>query len=63
MSAAKVVIDIQGGEVVVEAVGFKGPACDAATRMVDEELSGQTKKRKPEYAMRPDQGQQAKARN
>ncbi len=38
------------GEVVIEAVGFKGADCEAATRFLEEALGVlTTKTRKPEY--------------
>ena len=42
---------IGGGEVEVESSGFKGAACDAATKAFEDVLGGtpKTKKRKAEF--------------
>ena len=42
---------IANGEVIIEASGFKGGACDAATKAFEEVLGGKlsNKKRKTEY--------------
>jgi hypothetical protein len=38
------------GEVLIDAVGFKGPDCDEATKFLEEALGVQAQKvRKPEY--------------
>ena len=38
------------GSLVVDAVGFKGPACDKATRFLEDALGRiATKQRKPSY--------------
>lgn len=44
------VIVMPDGQLVIDAIGFKGPACDKATRFLEEAL-GQiaTKQRKPAY--------------
>lgn len=44
------VIVMPDGSLVVDAIGFKGPECDKATRFLEEAL-GQiaTKQRKPAY--------------
>ena len=56
------VIDIQNGEVAIDAIGFKGPECEKATQVVEEELDRMVKTKKAEYAQRPMHGQQAKQR-
>ena len=44
-----VIVNVDGS-LIIDAVGFKGPACDKATRFLEEAL-GQiaTKQRKPSY--------------
>lgn len=52
----QVIFTIEGGEVKIEASGFKGGACDAATKAFEEILGGPgEKKRKSEYYEKPDQ--------
>lgn len=47
------------GEVVIEAVGFKGADCEQATRFLEEALGVLTNKsRKPEYHQDSTQGAQ-----
>lgn len=51
---AHVVIEIDGdGAVTIDAVGYSGTACEAATREIEALLGGpravKSKKRKPEY--------------
>ena len=49
--AKEVIFTIGDGKVEIEASGFKGGACDAATRAFEEVLGGNVtgKKRKTEY--------------
>ena len=56
------VVDIQDGAVVCDAIGFTGGACEKATSIVAEELAEATVKRKPDFLKKPEHGQQAKAR-
>jgi hypothetical protein len=37
------------GEILIEAVGFKGPDCEKATAFLEEALGIGQKKKKPEY--------------
>ena len=48
----EVIVNVDGS-LVIEAVGFKGPACDKATRFLEEAL-GQiaSKQRKPSFGER-----------
>jgi hypothetical protein len=52
MRAIEIIIDPQGG-IQIEAVNFRGPDCEQATRFLEEAL-GQLKerRRKPEYLSR-----------
>ena len=41
------------GSLIIDAVGFKGPACDKATRFLEEALGRiASKQRKPSYSER-----------
>lgn len=41
------------GEIQIDAIGFKGPDCDHATRFLEEALGTvQVRQRKPEYQRR-----------
>ncbi len=41
------------GEIQIDAVGFKGPDCEQATRFLEEALGAlQARQRKPEYQQR-----------
>lgn len=41
------------GEIQIDAIGFKGPDCDRATRFLEEALGTvQVRRRKPEYQQR-----------
>ena len=55
-----ITIDIKDGVVQIEAAGFTGSDCDKATAVFEEELTGLSKKRKAEFAQRPQHGQTAK---
>jgi hypothetical protein len=47
----KVILEVSAdGEVTIEAVGFKGPACEKATKALEESLGTvKSRKKKPEY--------------
>ena len=49
----------QSGEIKIDAIGFKGPDCEQATKFLEEALGvmGQ-KTKKPEYHQRTQQRQQ-----
>lgn len=51
MTPKKIVVEIdEEGNAKIEAFGFTGPACDAATKFVEEALGGKVSKtRKKEY--------------
>ena len=41
------------GEIQIDAIGFKGPDCEQATRFLEEALGAvQVRQRKPEYQQR-----------
>ncbi len=51
----------QTGEIQIDAVGFKGPDCEKATRFLEEALGTVTvKRRKPEFHQRATTRQQQK---
>jgi len=60
---AKIVIDFElGGEAKIDAVGFKGQACDRATEPFERAFGGAIKKdRKPEFAQAETERERAKA--
>jgi len=62
MSQQVIVTATPDGQVTVETVGVKGPACEKLSAAIEAALGDQaTNKRKPEYAMRPDLVQPAAA--
>ena len=50
------------GEIVIEAVGFRGNACDRATEAFEKALgvAGGPKKRKPDFYQQQSNGQQVR---
>ena len=46
MANKQITFIIGGGEVEIATAGFKGPACEAATKAFSDVLGGQTKNKK-----------------
>lgn len=54
MTQKKIVVEIdKEGNARIEAIGFTGPACEAATKFVEEALGGKvSRNKKKEYTQR-----------